>query len=135
MLKPPNPLDNEGVANKIGVSCANHILDFGHSYDLTLNNLRAEVALFMWCEAHQLVLVASDIDMELKTAFNIVDAAVFISRANHIHFRCVEAADSGSDEDAMEDVQTSVFVGRTCSKQEQTSSDTKVSANSRVGVC
>lgn len=72
---------------------------------LTLESLKVEVAWLMGCSPRQLLLVASDIDMDLERQSTTVESRILTSRANHLHFRFVDSVDDFEEVEAMEGVQ------------------------------
>lgn len=110
-----NPLSSDlvstkvnGVSDLIRVSCAGQMFDIGRSEDLTLDKLRDEVARLMWCDPCQLIIIATDVDLEMDLKSVHCNPAACIEYAQRVHFACVDT--NSSDTycfDEMEDVEMS----------------------------
>jgi hypothetical protein len=91
----------KNASNTIRVSCDDRAFDFICSGDLTFNEVQAEVARLMRCEPCKLILIASDVDLEMESKSLVSGSATFLSHAS-IHFRIMHVAHASDVE--MEDV-------------------------------
>lgn len=94
------------MTKHIRVSCAGQNFDFIRSEDLTLDDLRNEVARLMRCDPCQLIVITTDLDLETYVQSGISNPAVAITNAERVHFLCLNIPYSNAKQkDEMEGVE------------------------------
>jgi hypothetical protein len=81
----------KNASNVIRVSCDDQAFNFIRSGDLTISELQAEVARLMQCEPCKLILIASNVDLEMESKSLDSGFATFLSHAS-IHFKIMHVA-------------------------------------------
>ena len=104
LRRPPVSRKVKGIADDIRVSCGDQTFDFIRSEDLTIESLKNEVARLMWCNPCQLIIVASEVDLEMDMQSAVLEPDALIFHTEGISFQIQDVINLSEGDEEMQDV-------------------------------
>jgi hypothetical protein len=90
-------VQTEITPGTIRVTCVNRTFDVVRKEYMNFDELRQQVAQLLWCDPRELIAMASDVDMKLRTEDSDYGLAAFSYNASRIHFRICRTQDVEMD--------------------------------------
>jgi hypothetical protein len=90
-------IQTEITPGTIRVTCVNRTFDVVRKEYMNFDELRQQVAQLLWCDPRELIAMASDVDMKLRTEDSDYGLAAFSYNASRTHFRICRTQDVEMD--------------------------------------